>query len=127
MVSGDRRSFLRQAGAAGLAPLLREYAGGNRGGSEKFVALKLTIVCDLIRGCRSTSQSRKRCDFNLYTESRFIQGSREVEIVWEHTGKQVLASWVLTGNDLKAVNSFEAGRSACSRRRRTNHRRVMDG
>lgn len=119
-----------------MAPLLWEYVGGNRGGSEKFVALNLTMdcqiaetlaVCDLARGCRSTSQSRKRCDFNLYTESRFIQGSREVEIVWEHTGKQVLASWVLTGNDLKAVNSFEAGRSACSRRRRTNHRRVMDG
>jgi alpha-L-arabinofuranosidase len=48
---------------------------------------------------------------SLFILNRDLAKAREVEIVWEdNPGKQVLASWVLTGNDLKAVNSFEAPR-----------------
>ncbi len=48
---------------------------------------------------------------SLFILNRDLSKAREVEIVWEDSpGKQVLASWVLTGDDLKAVNSFEAPR-----------------
>ncbi len=48
---------------------------------------------------------------SLFVLNRDLSKAREVEIVWEdNPGKQVLASWVLTGNDLKAVNSFESPR-----------------
>jgi alpha-N-arabinofuranosidase len=48
---------------------------------------------------------------SIFILNRDLSKPREVEIVWEdNPGKQVLASWVLTGNDLKAVNSFEAPR-----------------
>jgi alpha-L-arabinofuranosidase len=44
---------------------------------------------------------------SLFVLNRDLSKAREVEIVWQdNPGKQVLASWVLTGNDLKAVNSF---------------------
>jgi len=46
---------------------------------------------------------------SLFILNRDLSKAREVEIVWEdNPGKQVLASWMLTCNDLKAVNSFEA-------------------
>jgi alpha-N-arabinofuranosidase len=46
---------------------------------------------------------------SLFILNRDLSKAREVEIVWEdNPGTRVLASWVLTGNDLKAVNSFEA-------------------
>ena len=46
---------------------------------------------------------------SIFILNRDLSKAREVEIVWEdNPGKQVLASWVLTGKDLKAVNSFEA-------------------
>jgi alpha-N-arabinofuranosidase len=45
---------------------------------------------------------------SLFILNRDLSKPREVEIVWEDIpGTRVLASWVLTGNDLKAVNSFE--------------------
>jgi alpha-N-arabinofuranosidase len=45
---------------------------------------------------------------SLFILNRDLSKAREVEIVWEdNPGTRVLASWVLTGNDLKAVNSFE--------------------
>ena len=48
---------------------------------------------------------------SLFILNRDLSKAREVEVVWEdNPGKQVLASWVLTGNDLKAVNSFDAPR-----------------
>src|SRR6266852_7938982 len=46
---------------------------------------------------------------SLFILNRDLSKAREIEIVWEdNPGTRVLASWVLTGNDLKAVNSFEA-------------------
>jgi alpha-N-arabinofuranosidase len=41
--------------------------------------------------------------------NRDLSKSREVEVNWEGaTANRLLASWVLTGDDLKAVNSFDA-------------------
>jgi alpha-N-arabinofuranosidase len=46
---------------------------------------------------------------SLFVLNRDLSKAREVEIVWQdNPGKQVLASWVLTGNDLKAVNNFDS-------------------
>jgi alpha-N-arabinofuranosidase len=46
---------------------------------------------------------------SIFILNRDLSKAREVEIVWQdNPGKQVLASRVLTGNDLKAVNSFAA-------------------
>jgi alpha-L-arabinofuranosidase len=46
---------------------------------------------------------------SIFILNRDLSKAKEVEIVWEdNPRKQVLASWVLTGNDLKAFNSFEA-------------------
>jgi alpha-N-arabinofuranosidase len=46
---------------------------------------------------------------SLFVLNRDLSKTREVEIVWQdNPGKQVLASWVLTGSDLKAVNNFES-------------------
>jgi len=45
----------------------------------------------------------------LFLLNRDLSKARELEVNWEGTtGKQLLASWVLTGDDLKAVNSFDA-------------------
>jgi alpha-N-arabinofuranosidase len=44
----------------------------------------------------------------LFFLNRDLSKSREVELNWEGaTANRLLASWVLTGDDLKAVNSFD--------------------
>jgi len=47
----------------------------------------------------------------LFVLNRDLSKARQVEVVWEDTPKsRVALSQVLTGNDLKAVNGFEAER-----------------
>ena len=46
---------------------------------------------------------------SVFILNRDLSKPRQVEIVWEDNApSRVLNSWVLTGDDLKAVNSFEA-------------------
>jgi alpha-L-arabinofuranosidase len=46
---------------------------------------------------------------SLFILNRDLSKARTVEVVWEDQPQnQVLASQVLTGNDLKAVNGFDA-------------------
>jgi len=48
---------------------------------------------------------------SLFILNRDLSKAREVEIVWEdRSPTAVTASWVLTGDDLKASNSFAAPR-----------------
>jgi len=45
----------------------------------------------------------------LFILNRDLSKSRQVEVMWEDTPKtRVAVSQVLTGNDLKAVNGFDA-------------------
>jgi len=44
----------------------------------------------------------------LFLLNRDLQNSRSVEILWEGSAPRATESTVLTGSDLKAVNSFEA-------------------
>jgi alpha-N-arabinofuranosidase len=45
----------------------------------------------------------------LFLLNRDLAKARQVELNWEDSaGKRMLASWVLTGDDLKAANSFTA-------------------
>ena len=45
----------------------------------------------------------------LFLLNRDLTKPREVEVNWEgKAGGRLLTSWVLTGDDLKAVNGFEA-------------------
>ena len=49
---------------------------------------------------------------SLFLLNRDQQSAREVEIVWEDRAPgEVRSASVLTGNDLKAVNSFQAPRA----------------
>jgi alpha-L-arabinofuranosidase len=46
---------------------------------------------------------------SLFILNRDLSKARQVEVVWENNApNRVINSWVLTGDDLKAVNSFEA-------------------
>jgi len=46
---------------------------------------------------------------SLFILNRDLSKAREVEVVWEdNPGTRVVTSLVLTGNDLKAVNGFDA-------------------
>jgi alpha-N-arabinofuranosidase len=46
---------------------------------------------------------------SLFVLNRDLSKPRQVEIVWEDNApNRVINSWVLTGDDLKAVNSFDA-------------------
>lgn len=46
---------------------------------------------------------------SLFVLNRDLSKPRQVEIVWEDNApNRVIDSWVLTGDDLKAVNSFDA-------------------
>ena len=48
---------------------------------------------------------------SLFMLNRDLSKPREMEVVWEgNAPTRVLASWVLTGDDLKASNSFESPR-----------------
>ena len=48
---------------------------------------------------------------SVFLLNRDLSKAREVEVVWEDSPvTRVVASWVLTGSDLKAVNSFDAPR-----------------
>lgn len=45
----------------------------------------------------------------LFVLNRDLSNARQVELVWEDTPKtRIAVSQVLTGNDLKAVNGFDA-------------------
>jgi alpha-L-arabinofuranosidase len=45
----------------------------------------------------------------LFVLNRDLSKARQIEVVWEDAAKtRVAASQVLTGNDLKAVNGFDA-------------------
>ena len=45
----------------------------------------------------------------LFVLNRDLQNARQVEIAWEAGAPgKLLSAWVLTGNDLKAVNGFDA-------------------
>jgi alpha-L-arabinofuranosidase len=46
---------------------------------------------------------------SLFILNRDLSKAREIEVIWEDKpGTRVLVSQVLTGNDLKAVNGFDA-------------------
>jgi alpha-L-arabinofuranosidase len=52
---------------------------------------------------------KKSGQTSLFILNRDLAKARQVEIVWEDSApSRMLNSWVLTGDDLKAVNSFDA-------------------
>ncbi len=65
--------------------------------------------CRRLYRCHSNHQSGRWQNRLVHLEISGLSKAREIEVVWEDTAKtRVAVSQVLTGNDLKAVNGFDA-------------------
>jgi len=57
----------------------------------------------------ATATLDKNGQTSVFVLNRDLSKPRQVEIVWEDNApSRVINSWVLTGDDLKAINSFDA-------------------
>jgi len=84
-----------------------EVASGPAGSRSDFAALGIGNAVPYVDASATIDKSAGR--YCVFLFNRDLASTREVELIWEDAApSRILESLTLTGNDLKAHNSFEA-------------------